>query len=397
MRNIKFANLIKCNRLVFNVYSFSGSLLMRFISMFIRTDPQLILFNSFSGKAYDDSPKEIYEKMLADERFKGYKLIWAFINIENFNTIPHAIKIGSFRYFLTALKAAGWISNGSIELGLRFKRKRQFYLNTWHGTPIKKMELDLEKKHRPIGIPLTSKKGFTADFMCVQGAYDAKIMRRAFNLDCSKILMSGYPRNDILAHYDENVKQLLIDKLNLPQGKKIILYCPTFRDYDKEGAQNFLLNTPIDFNKWENAIGNEYLVLFRAHYHIINSFDIKFNNFVHDFSEYNCLNDLMIISDLLISDYSSVYFDYSIMGKPMLCFAYDYAKYMENRGLYIDITKELPCEVMYDEDSLLEQINELSFAEAQKDVCSFRDKYVEMFGSATSICVDKVWENIKCQ
>ena len=351
----------------------------------LNTNKKIILFVSFAGKKYDGSPRVIYEKMLEDERFKNYKFIWAFENPDKFNMDKASIiKIYSLKYYYYALKTKCWITNISADIGGLMK-KNTLYFNTWHGSPIKKTGYDIEN---------TEYRGIISspDIMCAQANYDADILSQAYKIDREKIIITGLPRNDILANYNEEIKLQIINKLGLPIDKKIILYCPTWREYDNQKT-SFTVNQKINFKEWENKIGEKYIILYRSHINTIST--IEHNKFVYDFCKYECLNDLMIVSDILISDYSSIYIDYSIMGKPMLCFAYDYEKYVKNIGMYIDIRKELPCEIVYDEDTLLKQILYLDYEKMSHDTLKFRDKYVESFGNATNICVNKIWESIK--
>lgn len=117
---------------------------MNTLKLFVKTDDKLILFNSFAGRKYDDSPKAIYEEMKKDPRFKDYRLVWAFHQPEKYDA-PQKIKTDSLTYFKTALAARVWVTNSSVERGLNFTGKRTLYFNTWHGTPMKKMRSDINK------------------------------------------------------------------------------------------------------------------------------------------------------------------------------------------------------------------------------------------------------------
>ena len=378
-------------------YNFCRKVLVRILSAFIKTDYKMILFISYDGKKYDDSPRVIYEKILGDERFfKEYKFIWGFINPRQFEIAGSAntlkIKTGTLKYYYYALKAKCCITNANNGIW-DYKKKTSFCFNTWHGAPIKKIGAEPENKEYAQQI-------IAPDILCAQGEYDADILSRIFGIDRAKILISGLPRNDALANCNDNcnknIRLNILNKLSLPKDKKIILYCPTFRDYDmQDNNGGYSICPPVNFKEWKNKIGKDYIILFRAHYYIMKILNIEFNDFIYDFSDYGSLNDLMIISDLLISDYSSIYFDYSVMGKPMLCFAYDYGKYMQNRGLYIDIKKELPCEIACKENALLSQILNLDYEKMSHAAVKFREKYVGEFGNAANICVDKIWESIR--
>ena len=120
--------MIKNSKWIYGIYHFSVSYLIKFLKLFVKTDEHLILFVSFGGRYYNDNPKILYEAMLDDNRFRGYKLVWAFLNPDMIDIKTSKIKINSLRYILTALKARCWVTNASMERGLNFIGKKTFYL-----------------------------------------------------------------------------------------------------------------------------------------------------------------------------------------------------------------------------------------------------------------------------
>ena len=133
--------------------------------------------------------------------------------------------------------------------------------------------------------------------------------------------------------------------------------------------------------------------MIRAHYAITAALKIRNSVFCIDVSNYPVLNDLMIVSDLLISDYSSIFFDYSILSKPMISFTYDYEKYSKNRGMYFDIRDQLLGGAISEEE-LIDIIQNLPVEECLEKVKLFREKYVEFYGDATEKSLDIILENI---
>lgn len=383
--------LVKLFKPLYIIYFWVGSLFLGVIKFFVKPDDNLILFMSFGGKKFDDSPRVIYDAMINDDRFNDFELVWAFQNPQKFTLQRgRAIKTDSIKFYITALKARCWITNSRIERGLRFKGKNTFYFNTWHGSPIKKMGKDIVKKNSK---SFSSKDKWNVDVMTSQSEYEANIFSRVFNIEREKFLLCGLPRNDSLVFNTEEKKQLMREKIGLPLSKKVILYAPTFREYERDNKYNVILAPPIDFRKWKEEIGDEYVVLLRAHYEVGTILNVEgVNEFVFDVSDYPELNDLMIASDILISDYSSIFFDFSILDRPMLSYTYDYEKYAEQRGLYFDIREVLQGGAVT-EDELLNKITELSYKESIKIVRSFREKYIEYFGNATKISLDTIYRN----
>ena len=382
--------IIKTSSRVKKAYNRVGSGLLKLVGFFIAQDDKLILFNSFGGKKYDDSPKAIYEYLQQDERFKGFKFVWAFHEPEKF-TVPGAtvIKTDNLKYFTTAMKAHIWITNSGIERGLSFEKEGTIYFNTWHGTPIKYMGSD-EYRIAPSHMPVCK-----YDRQNAQSKFEADIFSRVFNIPYERMLVCGYPRNDVLVNNDRTTQIKYKNKIGLSIDKKVILYAPTFREYERDSARNCVLKPPIDFEKWKAILGEDYIVLMRCHYEVARLLNYPENeSFVRDVSDYPTLNDLILASDMLISDYSSIIFDYSIIDRPIIVYTYDYETYREKRGMYFDIRKELVGGSVT-EDELLDIIKNLDEQETIEKVRNFRNKYVTAYGHATIETVDALWEAIQ--
>ena len=386
MKN-KIVSLIKYFKWIYNIYFFVCSRAINILKIFIKPQNNLILFNSFGGRKYDDSPKALYEAMISDTRFENYKFVWAFHNPDNFFVErAEVIKTDTIKYFKTDLQARCWITNSGIERGLNFKGKKTFYFNTWHGTPIKKMGSDLSDSNKGFRSKAKSK----IDIMTAQGDFEADIFSRVFNIPRERFLMCGLPRNDMLANYSD--KERIKEKLGIPSDKKVILYAPTYREYERDKTHNCILKPPVDLKKWEEVIGRDFCMLLRAHYEVVEVMDVSGNDFVKDVSEYPCLNDLMIVADILISDYSSIFFDFSIMDKPMLHFTYDFEEYSSKRGMYFDIRNLINGGD--NEEKLLDIIINIDEDAERELTRKFRDKYVNYYGNAIGKSLDCIAANI---
>ncbi|MCB2339584.1 CDP-glycerol glycerophosphotransferase family protein [Clostridium estertheticum] len=384
--------IVKYFKTLYKIYYWIGSFTINILKFFVKPNDNLILFISFGGKKFDDSPKDIYEDMIKDNRFDGYDFVWAFQNTESFK-IPRGriIKTDTYKYYITALKARCWITNSAVERGLNFKGRNTFYFNTWHGTPIKKMGEDIANTSKSFGM----NRKWDVDLMTSQSKYEADIFARVFNINRENFMICGLPRNDVLADRTVETKQSMMKKIGLPLGKKVILYAPTFREYERDDGFNCVIAPPIGFDKWKKKIGDKYVILLRAHYEVAKILNVKADDgFVYNVSDYPVLNDLMLASDMLISDYSSIFFDYSILDRPMFCYTYDYDEYAEKRGMYFDIRTEL-LGSSFDEEELLVLINSLNYDKALKKVRSFRIKYVQSYGNATKISLDTIFKKIK--
>ena len=387
----RIINFIKYNRFFLALYKFFGNLFIKVFSLFIRVDDKKILFVSFGGRKFDDSPKALYEKIKNDKFFEDYKLVWAFINPKEFNELDcKKVKIDTLSFYKTALSSKIWITNSSIQRGLKLKRKNTIKINTWHGTPLKKLGKDMQKNK--VKVKIAKSKGQI--IYCAQSEYDREIFTRLFSTDKQNILLSDLPRNDGLLMFSEDKKDKIKQELGIAKDKKVILYAPTFREFNRDNLNNCYIKPPIKLNKWQEKLSNEYVLLFRAHYEVIKAIGITQNEFVIDVSAYPSLDNLMAISDLLISDYSSIYFDYSILEKPMLNFSYDYEQYVKERGLYLDVEKDLLLKINYDEDSLLNQILTLDIAHEKALSIERKKRFAPYAGNASNIVIDKLKQEI---
>lgn len=372
--------ILKHNVFIQQTYKIILSSFFRFIGIFIKTDPQLILFNSFGGRKYNDSPRVIFEKMLNFSPSIELKYVWAFEKPDEFEISPKAskIKIDTWKYFITALKAKYWVSSVNIERGLKFKKKNTIYLNTWHGAGTKK-----------IGNAVAGRKDFdysNVNYMMTQSNYEKEIFRKDFQVREDNFLLSGFPRSDELFHpQKENIKSYR-EALNLPENKKVILYAPTWRESTNKG-NSYDIKPPISITKWEERLKEDFVILFRTHAFTTKVLNMRFNEFVIDASSYENVNHLLFISDILITDYSTIVFDYSILEKPFICFGYDYEKYKEERGFYLDMEEEYPSGVLRNEDQVLDYICNLDYSLEKNKVSLFKKKYIEAGGDSANIAI----------
>lgn len=385
----KLMNYVKCSKIIYSIYYFVMNLFLRLLSCFLKPSDNIILFNSFGGKKYDDSPKAIYEMMKEDSRFNEYRFVWAFHDIKQFHIDgAEMVKTDTLKYFVTALRARVWITNSSIERGLHFKRETTFCLNTWHGSPIKNMGTDMEGANKSMILKTYS----SVDIMNAQSRFDADVFSGCFGIPRESFLECGLPRNDVLCLDTREMREKYKKMLGINPDKKVILYCPTFREFDRDSSFGCVLHPPMDLKKWKRRLGENYVLLFRAHYEVYKAMDIREDSFVLNMTSYPSLNELMIAADILISDYSSVFFDYALMDKCMFHFTYDYEDYVKNRGMYFDIRDYISgCN---DEDGLIDILLNLDEEKEVSKTKEFRSKFVNFYGNATQKTVDCIAAHI---
>ncbi len=349
-------------------------------------DEKMVLFESFLGRQYSDSPKAIYQCMQQMPEFADFTFIWVFRkkvlkrNRSSF-TDPRVklVLYGSGEYYRCCASTKYWVTNWRTKAFTK-KKKGQVLIETWHGTPLKKIGIDSEinneimadqkKKHK---MYLDDAKQF--DYVVSPSAFCTRVFTTAFGLDQLHkediLIETGYPRNDYLLTYQEEDLTRIREKLSIPTDKKVILYAPTWRDNQHELGVGNVMDIAATFFWFLDHLPDDYLVLMRLHYLVANRIDLSaYEGKALNCSKYDDINDLYIISDMLVTDYSSVFFDYANLGKPILFYMYDLEEYQtEIRDFYIDLD-ELPGPILQTQQELLNTV--LALAPIQQQ---YREKY----------------------
>lgn len=325
-------------------------------------DQSTIIFESFGGRQVSDSPYAIYR--LFKELYPGFNFIWSIDRSQKAfckeNGIAYIIR-RTAKWVRTLEKAQYWISNARFPSWVR-KPNYLTYIQTWHGTPLKKLGLDIEN----VSMPGTTTAKYHVNFVKEANRWDAlvspndystRIFRSAFGYN-NQILKVGYPRNDELINSSkDDVRELKI-KLGIPLDKKVVMYAPTYRDNQFAAKGKYTFELPFSLSDFKKKFGEDTVLILRMHYLISNALDISdYQDFVYDYSSYPNISDLYLVSDMLITDYSSVFFDYAYLKRPILFYPYDYHLYKDElRGFYLDYERELPGQIAQNESELLEGI-----------------------------------------
>lgn len=388
---LKLINFLKLHPAITKLFWNCFRVFLEVWGLFVPIQEKTMLFFSFGGRKFDDSPKAIYDEICTRKEFADWRLIWVFVNPDEFD-IPRGekVKIDTKAFFKALLYSHVWIDNSGIDRGTDLKRNGVIHVQTWHGVPLKK--IGGEENQNTLGgkKTKTGAKKDTKTIYCAQSEYDREIFSRIFNAAKESILLCDLPRNDSLVKYTKSDIAAIKENLAIPQNKKIILYMPTYREYLVDEHNSTYIAPPMNLEKWQNKLGKDYVLLIRAHYAVNKALNIKDTDFVHDVSNYKALNDLYAVADVMISDYSSSFFDYSILDRPMFCFAYDLEEYEEKRGLYISLEDNLPCPVDKTEDELLEHILNMNEEESIEKTKAFHARFAPFAGNASKTVVDEV-------
>ena len=341
----------------------------------VTTDPNLMVFCVFSGKGYSDSPRALYEYMVNREEYANYRYVWIFREPDQFcwleewypNTRVVAWASPAYQKAMAAAKY--WIFNYRVSDHI-WPRPDQVYLECWHGTPLKRLGYDLSTHGNVMNSVSEIRQKYDLDaakfrYILSPSPFATEKFTSAWNLQAigkeDAVLQEGYPRNDFLLNHSQadvdRVKEALHITASEIGGRKVILYAPTWRDNQHDSSIGYSYQLGVDFDRLRAALSEDYVILFRAHYLVASHFDFAaYAGFVYDVSGYPDINDLYIVSDLLITDYSSVFFDYANLKKPMLFYMYDLAAYRDEiRGFYLGLG-ELPGPIVETEEALIAAI-----------------------------------------
>lgn len=352
-------------------------ILYRWTYKLVKVDPKLVIFIAFHGRGYSDNPRAIYEAMRQDPRFEGYRFIWFIKNHKQKQiTIPGAEvkEYFSFSYFYYMSKAKYWIINCKMPTYIA-KKEEQVYLQTWHGTPLKRLAHDIEAAedmtfYRSAVSFAQMTQSYDIDvarynYMISPNPFCTEVFQSAFRIQRERLIETGYPRNDFICNTTKEEMERLKEKYRLPKDKKIVLYAPTWRD-NSYVASGYTFELKADFHKWKEILGEEYIVVFKPHYLIINTYekDSFLQGFLYSIPAEADIRELYVISDMLITDYSSVFFDYAILKRPIYFYMYDIEEYANDlRGFYLDIHKDLPGDIYTNEDELLAAVKQDAYDE----------------------------------
>ncbi|WP_406508645.1 CDP-glycerol glycerophosphotransferase family protein [Streptomyces sp. NBC_00212] len=345
----------------------------------------LVVFESHMGKQFSDSPKAIYDEM----RRQGvqFDAVWSYDGAKpaGFPKDATLVKRWSYPYLRALAQAEFWIDNQGFPMKLT-KRPGTTYIQTWHGSALKRMGFDVPqmKLLNRAGQATHQKVLDRFDHFLIRSEHDVRTLASGFRLRDEVLLRTGYPRNDALvaareqeAGSGERVRGPIAEQLGIAADKKVLLYAPTFRASESGAVKKFEL--PFDVEEFADRFGDRYTLLIRSHYLNQVVLPPSVRGKVIDVSQGHDITPLLALADGLITDYSSLMFDYALLDRPMIFFAYDYEEYAdETRGTYFDLRDKAPGPVVATESELFATVDGLKAADA--DYAGARERFATEFG-----------------
>lgn len=350
-----------------------------------------IVFESHLGKQYSDNPRRIYEEIKA--RGLPYRCAWGYASSpRGFPDDAQLFRRNTWRYLIALARAQYWVDNAGLPPSA-VKRPGQTYIQTWHGTALKVMGFDVPN------IKAGSKQRFDAlaeqssrwDAFVVRCEHDVETLVPAFRFK-GEVLRYGYPRNDVLSQpLSIERRAEVLERLGLPKDRKLVLYAPTFRTARRGNRAGFSMR--IDLEDWAARLGEDHLLMVRPHYLSRFVLPHRHADQVRNVAGVHDVSELLTVTDILVTDYSSIMFDFAVTRRPMIFFTYDYADYTrQTRGTYFDLAELAPGPLVSTSAQLIDALESVDSWQ-----CDFSERY-EVFakrfaayddGHATERIVDR--------
>lgn len=295
-----------------------------------------VVLCSYYGRGYSDNPKAIAQALL--ERDAQAELIWLVKDQAEAASLPAGITpcpYDSPRRVWALATARVWVDN--CRKYDRFKKKKQFYLQTWHGFPLKRIEKDALENLPPDFERGARKDSRHTDLLLSNSSFTTKVLRRCFWYD-GEIAEYGTPRNDVFFAPQPQTRQKVLDCFGLSRERKLVLYAPTFRADHSVDA--YRLEARGLLEACRSRFGGQWSLLARLHPNVASQSGSLFaydGEQVLDATLYPDMQELLCACDLLVTDYSSCMFDFALSGKPCLRFALDIEAYRQDRGFYFPL------------------------------------------------------------
>ena len=356
----------------------------------------VILFESWQGKQYSDNPRAISEEL--QRRGDPRRRLWIVRDCSV--PVPPGVETvvrGSADYF-RVLATARWLVANDATTPHLVKRPEQYYLQTWHGTPLKRIGFDIEAIHFRNKSYLDELPAEVAkwDSLLSPNPWSTEILRHAFHFG-GPMLETGYPRNDVLSSPDAaSIRTRVRESLGIDPAARVVLWAPTWRDHQYDNTGRYTIAINEDIRRLAGALDGSGVLLFRGHHLVSGSIDrSSIGPLVQNVSDYPDIAELYLASDALITDYSSAMFDYAALGRPILLYAWDLAEYRDEiRGFYEDFEQIAPGPVMTGVDDVIEAMSDLpAFGAAHRARYElFADRYCSLSdGGAAGRVIDLVF------
>ncbi|MDX6658247.1 MAG: CDP-glycerol glycerophosphotransferase [Solirubrobacteraceae bacterium] len=348
-------------------------------------DPRLAVFAAYWYRGYACNPRAIYER--ARELVPDIRGVWV-VTAADEGSMPAGVEhvvAGTEAYYDLIARARYFVNNVNFPDHV-VKREGQIHVMTHHGTPLKRMGMDLSDapgKRNLAGVLRRCKRW---DFSVSANVFSTLVWERAYPTRYES-LETGYPRNDVLAAATAEDVRRVRAGLGIEEGKKVVLYAPTHREYREDPSP------PLDLAELATGLGDDHVVMARLHYfHDEHPAlrELHDAGRIRDVASHPSVEELCLAADVLVTDYSSIMFDYAVLDRPIVIHAPDWLEYREMRGTYFDLLAEPPGLVATTGAQVLDALR--AGDEAHSARAAFRARFCALEdGGAAERVVRRVW------
>lgn len=352
-----------------------------------------VLFLSYYGGNITDSPYYMMKELSKDKNFKIYVasrqpvLDRIYLDFNKLSNVK-IVKVHS-KEFVKLLSTAKYIVNNSRIPEYVIKKKNQILVNTWHGTPLKTLGRRMNKGLSDLGNNQT--QFLMSDYLLYPNEYTKKHIMEDFCLDnlfAGKVIVSGYPRNEIFLSKNRSKE---IRERNDLEGKRVYLYMPTWRGntLDTTNIKKYKEEIESILEEIDNKVEDNVVIFVKLHQIVMKHIKLTEYKHIRNVNSFYETYEFLNIADGLITDYSSVFFDYANSKKEIILFMYDYGEYMADRGMYMDI-KKLPFTKIYNTQQLIEHINSSTEFIITNEYKNFLNEYCKFDSKENSKIVNDI-------
>ncbi|MGW7447409.1 CDP-glycerol glycerophosphotransferase family protein [Kitasatospora sp. NPDC054795] len=304
---------------------------------------EAVLYDVFGGRGYADSPRAVHTELV--RRHARLEHLWV-VDDAQAELPPGIVPVRSWSpEWYRALATCRYLVGNTHFPDFLERRPGQVVVQTWHGSLLKRIAHDVES-------PWLADRGYLAaldretpqwSLLLSPSPFATPILRRAFRY-AGELLESGYPRNDVLARPDPRTVAAVRRRLGVPEDRRIVLYAPTWREDQQRGdGEGFRLDLRLDLDHARRLLGPDHVLLVRPHAHVREPLPGAGDGFLYDCGDYPDPQELLLVADVLVTDYSSIMFDFAITGRPMYFFTYDLEHYRDTlRGFSFDFEANAP-------------------------------------------------------
>ncbi|NBE55393.1 bifunctional glycosyltransferase/CDP-glycerol:glycerophosphate glycerophosphotransferase [Streptomyces boluensis] len=346
-----------------------------------RAEPRrdAVLYSSFDGRQYSDSPRAVHEQLVADKAELEH--LWV-VRDQQAVVPPSArpVVLWSAEWYEALARCRAVVTN--THLPQWFERAEgQTVVQTWHGTPLKRIGRDVagSVSADPAFIATLPARAAQWSALVSPNRASTPVLRRAFGYE-GRVLECGYPRNGLLHAPDrDKVAAAVRERLGIPEDAKVVLYAPTWRENQPKNHGRYGLDLQLDPAAAERELGAGHVLLVRRHYLVGGT--VPATPFVRDVSRHPDVAELLLISDVLVTDYSSLMFDFAQTGRPMIFHTYDLDHYRDTlRGFYFDFEARAPGPLIADQEELIDALRDPEAATAAHAdaYAAFRETYCDL-------------------